>query len=224
MSLNSLLGQFGTKGSDSKSDSKYPTVESVEIKKVATTTLKAMGEMVALTAVVATGKDRLKEAAFEKYCDHNRGENDYTTSVVIPTDRAVVAHDMIVTYTEGYQVQDQKTKDQIIDAIGEEAFNAQFDEVFDISMLSKEIPEEKRQAVLEGLIKILTANGVDPSKAVKAKAGWKPKEAFNQYRTKVLAPTINRRLEEVLPTPGSVSEHKKSKAADTKKPATKKSK
>lgn len=213
--LNSLLGQFGTKGSDSKSEAKYPTIDTPEAKKIATSTLKAMGEVVALSAVVATGKDSLKDMAFKTYCEHNRSGNDYTTSVVIPTDRSVVSHDMIVTYTEGYQVQDQKTKAQIIDAIGDEAFNAQFDEVFDISMLSKEIPEEKRQAVLEGLIKVLSENGVDPSKAVKAKAGWKPKEAFNQFRTKTLTPAINRRLEEVLPTPGSVSEHKKSKAVDT---------
>lgn len=220
--LTDLLGQFGTKGEAKTTEAKYPTVDTIEAKKIATITLSSMNTAVALNGVITTGKDQLKSMAYEAYCKHNQGINDYVTSVVFPTDRAKVAHDMIVTFTEGYQVQDAATKEKIIDAIGEDNFNAQFDEVFDISMLSREIPEGKRQAVLKGLIEILVANDIDPSKALKAKAGYKPKENFNQFRTKQLAPIVNSRLEGILPTPGSASEHKKSKANDIKKPVTKK--
>ena len=169
--MNSLLSQFGKKGDTKTAETSYPIIADPKAMATATRTLEAMATSKALEAVISTGKSDLKTLALKTFNDHNGAANDYTTSVVIATDREKVPHDVICTFTEGYQIFDEDTKNEVVGILGQPDFDEQFDEVFDISLISKEIPENVREKVLKGLIEVLVSNGVDPSKAAKAKAG-----------------------------------------------------
>ena len=213
MSSLDLLSSFGKQGTTS-TDSNYPVIANADATKRATKLVEALVTSRTLEAVIKTSKVELRTVAMTEWLKANKAASEYKTSVVIPTirdDKGMVAHDLIITFTEGYQTVPAEKKEAITAIVGDEFFDANFSETFALSINSDAVPADKRSKLIEGMIKLMTGLGIDPAEAVKAKAGYSPNDGFNATRIKELSAAANTKLEAVLPTPNSVGEYKKTK-------------
>lgn len=223
-----LLSSFGKTGTTT-TDNSFPTIADAEATKKATKLVEALVTSRTLEAVIKTSKKDLRDVAFNEFLATNKNSPEYKTSVIIPTIRDTegkVAHDLIITFTEGYGVIDADKKEKVVEVVGEEFFNANFSETFSLAINSDAVAEDKRKKLVEGMIKLMVSLGIDPAAAVKAKGGFSPNDSFNATRIKELPASVNAKLEAIMPTPASVGEYKKTKTdakpAAAAKPAAKK--
>jgi len=168
----------------------YPTLPDPtgEIGELATRVVKLKAEADKFTA----GKKQLGEAAANHWAEHNSGKTTTTNGFLIHTD--VEVKDILALQTSKYRMLDDTGVLADINA----KLPDYFQEVFDIKIDGNQIPHDKAQDFIDGLVELKEKHGL-ADEALTFRAKNKPITSFHEARHQLFSVEENKKLQTICP-------------------------